>query len=42
MKTETEFEEYWKSLSKEQREKLKEIIIERIKKMSDKYKLSIG
>ncbi len=42
MKTETEFEKYWKKLSKEQREQLKEIVIARIKQMPKKFRLVVG
>jgi len=37
-----EFEEYWESLTQEQKEQIKEIIIARIKQTPDNWRLSIG
>ena len=41
MKTQT-FEEYWESLTQEQREEIKEIVIARIKQTPENWRLSIG
>jgi cephalosporin-C deacetylase-like acetyl esterase len=43
MKMENEnFDEYWKNLTEEQREEIKELVIERIKTMPSHLRLSVG
>lgn len=39
---EFDFEEYWKKLSKKDKELIKEIVIARIKTMPDNLRLSLG
>ena len=37
-----EFDEYWNNLSEENKELIKEIVIERLRRMPDNIRLSIG
>ena len=36
------FDDYWNSLTKDQREKLKELVVKRIERMDDNIRISIG
>ena len=37
-----EFETYWNNLSEENKELVKEIVIERIRRIPDNFRISIG